>query len=152
MWISISSYSERNAMSTPLFVDAITSAASARAKHWPQSAVLIPPRKSATYWVQNAEKSHTHYPQKRYPVDIDDKVKQLQVCNSWIKVSPRQDSHIYFSSTKQDFYSQRFRHWYFLKYPLSGKAECKSRVQESGHCKAYSAKNTHEQLDHNLQD
>lgn len=82
MWIDISSYSERNDMSTPLFMDTITSPDSARAKHCPQSAVLVLPRKTATHRVQNAEKSHTLYPWKRYPVDTDDRVKHLKVCNS----------------------------------------------------------------------
>lgn len=137
---------------------ASTSPHSARPKHWPQFAVLALPRKAATHRVQSGEKSHIHSPQKHFLVYIDDKFKHLSWRKSIIpeSASPRQNSHICFNWTKHNFYYQWFRHWYFLKYFNASVnhvyGQHKSRVQGAEHFNAYSAKNIHEQLEHNLKD
>ena len=156
----ISSYSGVK-RAQPLFVDALTSPHSARPKHWPQRAVLVLPRKAATHWVQSAEKSHTHSPQKHYLVYIDNKVKRL----SWSKPvilelrSLRDRTATFVSFQQNRTFTPNDLDIGILKNifnasvnPISGNDEHKSRVQETGHSKAYSAKSIYEQLEHNFKD
>lgn len=115
----VSSYSEWNEISTAIICGCINFTTQRQTQALTTVCSSCPAQKSsnssgAECWDNRHTSSTETLPRVYW---WQSQVSQLkEVCNSWIKVSPRQDSHVCFNSTQQDFHSQWFRHWYFLKY------------------------------------